>query len=180
MKYLIKISVILLVLISLSSAQDYNDLQTRLQQFDTKLRTIKTLAIKYNNQLALYKIDLAYVEYNIALNRLSEYIADPSKKYKLVQAAFRLSQANKLADQAARLVLFKPAAKAKAELDKLIRKAEILVHQYNNDEARYLLNRARAFQLKAYQAYKSGRFIQSQEYHRIAIYFANKTIELAE
>jgi hypothetical protein len=180
MKSLIKIVAILFILISLTSAQNYNDLQNRLRQLDTKLRLIKTLALKYHNQQAHDLINLAYYDYNIALNRLMEYKADPSKKYKLVQAAYWLSQANKRADQAARLVLFKPAAKAKAELDKLIRKAEILVHQYNNDEARYLLNRARAFQLKAYQAYKSGRFIQSQEYHRIAIYFANKTIELAE
>lgn len=153
---------------------DAQEVRDRLQKLALKITTIRSQAIRYNNQAAIEKIENAQQEYVLAFDFLRQ---DPPD---LLKAKFHFLNADRLANQAAKLVLYEPLSRLKKELDQMMHRAELAVHRSGSDEARYFLTKAGAFRNKAEEEFRNGRPIRSQELARISYYFAQKTIDIAE
>lgn len=153
---------------------DTQEVRDRLQRLALKITEIRRQATRYQNQPAIEKIETAQQEYLLAVDFLRQ---DPPE---LLKAKFHFLNADRLADQAAKLVLYKPLSRLKNELDQAIHRAELAVHRSGNDEARYFLTKASAFRGKAEEELRNGRPIRSMELARISYYFAQKTIDIAE
>lgn len=99
----------------------------------------------------------------------------------IMKARIHMAKARHFANLAAKLVLREPLGKLKAQLDELINRAERIVGDSHNDEAIYLLQKAKKFQRKAYEAFTSDnpRMNRGQEYFRIAFFFGQKAIDVA-
>ncbi len=149
---------------------------------ERKIVQVSILAERYQNDRAIILIIKAKEEFQVAQRFLNEWIdltrrPRPAEKLLAARAHYKLS--NNLADQAARLLLFKPTANLKTELERLIHLAESAAHSGDNSELRYFLNKARAFHRQALSALSQSRYLTGHEYLKIAIYFAKKTIALA-
>jgi len=172
MKNLIKISLILLILASAAWPQSDSGLKRNLQNLKRKLDNLERLAVKYRADNVLLLVQKAKLELTGAV-------------YQYNQGNFRKAlelyrNAVKDADRAAKLLLIRPLAAAKNEFDRLIQRAERAVQGSEKAEARHMLVRARSFHTKAVRAYNNTQFVQAQEFQRIATYFANKAIILAD
>jgi len=174
MKSFIKIIILGLLLSSFVYSQSEEEIRRNLQQLAIKIHTVEALAQKYNHRQASDLVKEARRHFDEAMDLLRQ------RPPRINHAKMSFYKAKKFVDWAARLLLDKPAIRAKNELDKLMRRAEQAVHQNYSDQARYMLNKARAFQAKAGQAYRSDRFFSAQEYYRISKYFANRSIQIAE
>ncbi len=147
-----------------------------------KIEQIKILAERYQNDRAIILISKASEEFYSAQNLLEQWasLPRPRSSVKLLAARVHYNLANKFADQAARLILFKPTANLKTELERLIHQAESVAHRGDYNELHYFLNKARAFHSKALTAFSNGQYLRGHEFLKIAIYFAEKTISLAK
>lgn len=59
-------------------------------------------------------------------------------------------------------------------LDQQLQRAEELVNEQQDEEARYMLNRAKFFRRRAYDLFRQGKTYAAIEYYRLAIYFAEQ------
>lgn len=166
-----KIILLILLMFSWASAQFSNGLENKLKQLNNRLIKVERLATKYNNQKAVNIIIKARDNYEKA----KEFL----KGRKIFRARQKFAESLKLVNLAEKILLFKPAARLSGELDRLLHRAELVVQKSNNTEARYMLTKANAYRQRAHQDYESGRYIRGQEYYRIAVYFANKSINLS-
>jgi len=168
----------LIILLSISLnflfAQDNDADRVRrsILALERKIEQVAMLAERYNNQEALRIVGVARQELQEAVSFLQE------KRYILARTKYL--SADKKADLAARLLLFKPTANLKTELERLIHQAESVSHKVDTSELRYFLNKARAFHRDALSAFAQSRYLKGHEYLKIAIYFAEKTISLAK
>ena len=178
--------IILLLTFSTLFAQQINADRVRLniEQLQRKMGQVDALAKKYNDAQAVALLDKARNELLLASNKYQDFKNTPETQIarrklliNLAKAHFKL--AGKYVDAASRLLLFKPAAQMKKELDNLIRKAEHTVSRSTSDEGRYFLSKSRKFQSDAQSSFRNGRFLKGYEFLRISMYFAQKTIELA-
>jgi uncharacterized membrane protein len=154
---------------------DRRSLGDRLERLNRKLLEIRSLALRYQSDEAIQLIQQAFISYNGAVADLQ---ATPPR---LVRARGASLKANQLANQAAKIILYKPAFRYRSELENMVRKAELAVHRNtNNEDGRYFVNKARAFQNQANVALQQGEFLRAQEYYRIAMYFAEKAFNVTE
>ncbi len=165
-----KIILLTLAMFSWAGAQQMDGLENKLEQLNNRIIKVERLAEKYNNQNAINIINQARDNYENA----KEFL----KNRKIFRARQKFAEALKLINRAEKILLFKPAARLSGELDQLMHRAELVVQKSNNTDARYMLTKANAYRQRAHQAYDGGRYIRGQEFYRIAVYFANKAINL--
>ncbi len=165
-----KILSLIIIFVTLSAAQAPADLKKIMEKLQRRIRTVEQLAVRYQNEKALELVELAEKNYQEAVNFLQQ------GKYNRAKIAYYRSL--KQVEFAARIVLYKPAARASQKLNELMRLAEQAVSLSGNEDARYMLSKARAFQMKAEQAFKRERYIESQQYYRVSNYFARKALNM--
>ena len=107
----------------------------------------------------------------------ARYLLYTSRPPRLGLAQIAMGKALQLTNQAARLVLRKPFANLKSQLDNMINRAEQAVSNSKGDEAYYLLNQAKKFRRWSYAAYNANEVIKGQEYYRISYFFARKCLD---
>jgi len=149
-----------------------------------KLVQVSALVQKYHDMRAIKLVDKAKSELVLADNKYKEYKNTPerqmSKRKLLINlAGAHFNLAEKYIGAASKFLMFKPAAQKKNELNNLISKAENVVNRSQSDESRYFLNKARRFQSEAQSAFRNERFLQGYEFLRVALYFAQKTIDMS-
>lgn len=171
MRRVLKIIVLLLLIVTVAQTQQREELRDQLQRLQHQIELIKKLAEKYNNVKALALLKQAVENLNESWRFFNHQQMGEARK--------RFMAAKQNIELAGRLLLFKAAAHTVYDLDKLIHEAELAVHETNNNDARYMLTKARAFQAEANKSYRAGKFIEGQEFQRISIFFADKAIELA-
>ncbi len=144
------------------------------RKLEVYAQRVDEIVQRFNDQRAAQLMQNAFIEIEQARRHL--FNTEPPA---IVQAQLSMLKAKKYIDQAARMVLEKPFGNLKLQLDELINRAEKAVMQVNNDEANYLLNQAKRFRRRAYDAYNSGNPIRAQEYYRISYFFGKKCIDYA-
>ena len=93
------------------------------------------------------------------------------------RATQELRIAQKLADQAMKLVVTGPVSRLQEQLDERIRQAEQAIHMHFNPEAQRLLQQAKANRKKAQRAYWAQQIQKAMELYRMAMYQAEKALE---
>lgn len=173
MKRFFAIVLLTMLWVATAFAQDLDlrQLSNELQQLEDRIAQIKLLAQRYQNERAMEIINRAQIEFAMARNFL--------EMRHLREARLRFVEAKKLMEQAARLILFKPAANLQNDLERLMQEAEMAVHRSSNEESRFMLNRARAFQSDGREAFGVADYLKGQELYRIAMFYARKAIELS-
>ncbi len=169
-----KIFFLLILLFSLSQAQNFSVFNKAADELENRIEYLKQTADRY-------QVNRANEYLNQASGKLEEahsLLRQIPPRVNAAWAAYR--QAKALTDQAAKILLIKPALRAGAEMDRLLLQAESLVQNSNNAEARYMLTRARSFRFKSETAFRNSRFVKAREYYRIALFFVNKSIKLAK
>lgn len=173
MKRLFTIVLFTMFWVATAAAQDFDfgQLSRDLQQLEDRIAQIKLLAQRYQNERAIEIINRSQIEFAMARNFM--------EMRRLREARQRFAEAKKLMEQAARLILFKPAANLQNDLERLMQDAEMAVHRSSNEESRFMLNRARAFQSDGSAAFGISDYLKGQEFYRIAMFYARKAIELS-
>jgi hypothetical protein len=169
--------VVITVLISLIGlnglyAQKISRVHSNFRKLEIYISRIDELVKNFNDERARNFISQAKIELEKARRLLFN---TDSPRVGLAQIL--MAKAKNLTDQAARLVLRKPFANLKSQLDNLISKAESIVSISKNDEAHYLLNQAKKFRRLSYTSFSAGKVVKGQEYYRISYFFANKCVE---
>jgi len=152
-------------------AQSGAQIKRNIEQLKHKLENIERLAVKYKADNVLVLVQKAKLELTGAANHYKQ------GNYRKAIELYR--NARRDTNLAAKMLLFKPLSAARKDFDRLIQRAERAAQGSDKTEARHMLIRARTFQTKAVRAYNSSLYLQGQEFQRIAVYFANKAIELA-
>jgi len=174
MKKIIYIVVTLVLIAQLGFAQqDQKNLQRQLLNLYRKITELRELATRYQDPRALKLVNNALEQYRDALNSLNQ---NPPR-YLLARSQF--IKAKQLANQAAKLLLFKPALRYLRDLESLIQKAEVALHRSNNEDGRYLLNKSRAFKEEAQRSLNTGQFLRAQEFYKISRFFAERSLKVA-
>ena len=145
--------------------RDFNELKIYLTK-------IWVVVQKFDNQRANDLMVQSKHELDIA-----EDLIYNARKY--VLARVHMLKARSLGNQAAKIVLSQPINRLKKQLDDIINQAEITIAKRYSDEARYLIRQAKKFRKLAYDALAAGRTNKAQEFYRIAFYFADKSLNLA-
>jgi len=174
MKIHIKILLVLFLFIANGFGQDLTLLKRAIQELETQIPSLRQAAIRYNAQQAEEYLDQALIE----LDKTRQIVQQQPWRLLEAWASYRKSKA--FVDLASKILIIKPALRISTEMDKLLLRAETEVGRTNLAEARYMLTRARSFRVESVRAFRNERYIQAQEFNRIAVYFANKAIELAQ
>ena len=172
MKKFIHVIIIISVFSGFLFAQRDEDLGSRIRQFATQLTRLQTLAQRYENPAAAELLSQAVYRFNEA--------RESWDARRLREAKTQFLQSVRLYNQASRLLFYKPALNMQNTLDEVIHRAEISLQKNDSREGRYMLNKARDFQLKANRQMNLSNYVKGQEYMRIAIHFARKAIEISE
>ncbi len=172
MKKTVKIFALVLLLTALALAQQNSNWTQPVQKLQQRIQFLERIAQRYHVQKALNALQKARDDLDLAVYQF--------RHLKYVKAWLNFRKAKQIVDLVERTVFFKPAAKAFMDTEHLIQRAERLLQNSNNKDARYMLNRSRSFLRDAEKAYRNGQFVRGQEFQRIAIFFANKAITLAQ
>ena len=172
MKKIIHAIIIISVFSGFIFAQRDEDLGSRIRQFATQLIRLQNLAQRYDNPEAAKLISQAMYWLNEARESWD------ARRFR--EAKVHFYQSVNLYNQTSRLLFYKPALNLKNTLDELIHRAEISLQKNDSRDGRYMLNKARDFQLKANRQINLSDYVKGQEYLRIAMHFAQKAIEITE
>lgn len=165
--HLLTTFLILLVLISASFAQPYQEALARL---DKRLKFAQDLLQTFPDNRARDLLKRAVQQRNRAA------IAISARRYREAQQC--VIRANKFLDAALKIILAGPLNRQKERLDALIRQAENVVA--GNRRAEELLRKAKHNRLLAIKNFQEKRFDKAMEFYRIAIFLAERSIELVE
>jgi len=96
------------------------------------------------------------------------------------KAQLAIKQAYLLLKEIELLIKQHPVFKIKfqEQLDRRIQQAEEAVRLTQNEEALYMLERAKFFRRQAYSLFRQGRIYQAVEYYRLALHFSNQTLRI--
>jgi len=183
MKRSIYILIILLFVSALTefSTEAQNNLQIHrdFMQLKNRLLKIWSLVQKFQNN----KAKELMADAKILMDEAEDYIyrrKDLSVQERIVEARKRMVEAKLKGELASRIVLQQPIQRLKAQLDDLINRADIEVSKNYSDEARYLINQAKKFRRRAYDAAGQNRIQKAQEYYQVAFFFANKVLNVLQ
>ncbi len=184
MKKVINLIILILTLHTALAAQvmDAGEIERNLRQLDRKVSAAQALARQYDNPRALNLLEKARGELSSAYNFFNQARdARPAERLPLLVKArthFRLAES--IVNKVTRLLLLKPAAQIRNELDRLIHRADLKLSQQSyNRESRYFLQKARAFLEKANKDFQNNRFLRGHENLQVARFFAEKALEFA-
>ena len=101
-------------------------------------------------------------------------------KDKIPQAKLAIQQAYGFLKQIETLIKQHPIFKIKfqEQLDRRIQRAEEAVRLTQNEEALYMLERAKFFRRQAYSLFRQGRTYQAIEYYRLALHFSDQSLKI--
>lgn len=104
------------------------------------------------------------------------------RNQQIPRARIAIAQAYALLQQIEGLIKQHPVFKIKfqEQLDRKIQQAEEAVRSNQNEEALYMLNRARFFRRQAYFLFRQGRTYQAIEYYRLAMHFCDQVFKLVD
>ena len=156
----------------LAQAQDQRRIFSDFQKLELYIKRVGELVQRFNDSAANNYINQARDELEMARKNLFDI-----KPARYAQALIQMGRARRFAELAAKLVLRKPFANLKSQLDDLLNRAERSVSNVNSDEAYYLLNQAKKFRRRAYDSFLSNELAKGQEYYRIAFFFGRKCID---
>lgn len=174
MKHGAKILFFLILMFSLGTAQNFSVLKQSVEKLESRIAYLQQSAERYRIQRAEDYLTQASAK----LDEARSLIRQIPPRVNSAWAAYR--EAKALTDLAEKALVVKPALRAGAEMDRLLLQAESLIQNSNNAEARYMLTRARSFRFKSETAFRNSRFVKAREYYRIALFFVNKSIQLAQ
>lgn len=105
-----------------------------------------------------------------------EQAADFVRKRQNQNAVMAIAQAYGFLKQVEALMNQHPVFRIKYQeiLDQQLQRAEELVNGQQDEEALYMLNRAKFFRRRAYDLFRQGKTYAAIEYYRLAIYFADQ------
>jgi len=170
---LVILAVLSFIAAGFAQQQDSRErIQRTFRLLERKIEQVRQMAQRYQNDVALSLLN----EAESGVQRAKDLLREEPPRF--FQARQQLMQANALADRAARLVLLKPAANLKNELEQMIRRLEQLSGRSDNSDLFYFLNKARAFKQQAEQAFERGEYLRGHELMRVARHFADKGILL--
>jgi len=182
MKNVFKAFWIIALFFSLTSAQNFDParIENNFSRLERKIENSLSLAAQYNVPRAVEQLQNAQKELNTAQDLYRQWQNSGRKsRTLLVQAYNHYKIAAKIVDTVSRLILLKPTARLKSELDRLIQELEtLLARQPGNLEARYFAQKGRAFLQKAALNFSGNRYLKGNENLRIARYFVNKALNL--
>lgn len=179
MKRLILNILILFIVIFIRSgfAQDHQNLQGELDRLRISIqKTAALINMLPNSDLkSRITIDLQKAE--------SEYQTARTlvEQHKILLARVHIKAAYQFLLNIERIIKNHPAFKIKfrERLDLKIQQAEDAVSASQRNEAIFMLNRAKFFRQKAYMSFHENRPYAALEYYRLAIFFAEKAIQLS-
>ncbi len=152
-------------------AQQDSDFELKLQKLENDILKLKRVADRYNRQKEQSLLIIAYKEYLAA-----------RKSYdtgRIQLAKFHYLKSQKIVIAVAQNLVFTPAAKLKSDLKLKIDNAERIVNKNpNNEEGRYLLSKARLYQMKMDESLHNSNFQNAYKFYNIANYFANRILQL--
>ncbi len=172
MKKYYKIILIILIAASMAFPQQNPEWLAQVQKLKNRIEFLERTAMRYQAQKALEVLKKARKDLERAYTEF--------KHLNYPQAWILFKKAQKKVEMVEKLLYYKPAARAYFEAEKLLQRAERLVENSHNRTARYMLNKGKRFLLEAVRAYNNAQLIKAQEFQRIAIYFANKAIDLSQ
>lgn len=105
-----------------------------------------------------------------------EQAVDFVRKRQNQNALMAIAQAYGFLKQVEALMNQHPVFRIKYQeiLDQQLQRAEDLVNGQQDEEAFYMLNRAKFFRRRAYDLFRQGKTYAATEYYRLAIYFAEQ------
>jgi hypothetical protein len=158
----------------ISSAQsgNTNTIYSNFRKLERYVMRVKELVRNFDDAMARSLISQARAELERA-----RYLLFSSQPPRPGLAKISMGKTLQLTNQAARLVLRKPFANLKSQLDNMINRAEQAVSNSKSDEAYYLLNQAKKFRRWSYAAYNANEVVKGQEYYRISHFFARKCLD---
>ena len=115
------------------------------------------------------------------LNQIDQHMAaakQAAQAGKSRRATQELKIAQKLADQAMKLVVSGPVSRLQEQLDERIRQAEQALHARFQPEAQRLLQQAKQSRRRAGMAYKRHQAQKAVELYRMALYQVNKALQM--
>ena len=185
MKKVINLIILILALQATLGAQviDADKVERNLRQLERKISTGLSLARQYDNPRAMQLLQKAQAELSAAYDFFNRAkTARPAERVPLlIKTRNRFKIAEAIMGQVTRLLLLKPAAQIKTELDRLIQQADFKLSQQSyNRESRYFLQKARAFLEQANREFQNNRFLRGHENLKVARYFAEKALEFAD
>jgi len=163
---------ILLVVVSVSFAQPFRDARQALARLDKRLKFAQDLLQTFPDNRARDLLKRAIQERDRAAAAIS------ARRYREAQRC--VIRANKFLDAALKIILAGPLNRQKERLDALIRQAENVVAGSGNRRAEELLRKAKHNRLLAIKNFQEKRFDKAMEFYRIAIFLAERSIELVE
>ena len=172
MKFILKIFLILLITAGIAFSQNGGEWAIQVKNLKNRIEFLKRTAARYQAPKALQLLRQASDDLQQAYQKFQHL--------KFKQAWMLFKKAEKEVRQAEKLLYYKPTARAYFEAEKLLQRAERLAENSGDKTARYLVIRGKAFLLEAVRAYQNGRIVKAQEFQRIAIYFANKALDLTQ
>jgi len=174
-----RIGIIFLITLIVSSLHAQTNLPIHRDYMELKnyLTKIWQLVQRFENP----KANQLMVEVKVLMDEAEDYIYrrdDLPLQTRIIEARKRMAEAKIKGNLAAKIVLEQPVQRLKAQLDDLINQADVEVSKNYSDEARYLINQAKKFRRRAYDAISEGRIYKAQEFYQVAFYFANQTLEI--
>lgn len=105
-----------------------------------------------------------------------EQAVDFARKRQNQNAVMAVAQAYGFLKQVEALMNQHPVFRIKYQeiLDQQLQRAEDLLNGQQDEEALYMLNRAKFFRRRAYDLFRQGKTYAATEYYRLAIYFADQ------
>ncbi len=170
MKKIVYISFLLIFLVTLSFSQQNNNWAGPVQKLRARLQYYQKLAEQYHAPKIIAAVKKAEADLDQAIALF--------QRFRFHEAWLYFKKARKTADFLERQLYFKPTLQGYTQVEKQIHQAERLVQSSHSPEARYMINKSRAFFEQATLSFKQSRFIRGQEFQRIALYFANKAIDI--
>ncbi len=178
-----KILVLAITLLSFSSiqAQDNRILELALDKLDREIHEVRRLAERYNMTGVMSEIDQAKSFFDEAKKFFDLFKQFPQFNVYRQRAVTNYTKSKAAVKSAFKQILFQPTTRILNETDQKIIRAESLIQaKKNSPESVSMLNRARRFRDLAGRSLRDDSYLQAQEYLRISLFFAQKTIDLLD
>ena len=176
-RFVILIPLIVFLYVQFASAQMDMQLDRDLDRLQALLNRVRTLSSVIQNSDLRTQFNQLIQEIELELRTARQFARN--HKWELARAHLRAAfQKLNLLERRLRNL---PGIRIrfKEEADRKIHQAELTLRDNRNDQAVRMLERARFFRNKAFQLARNDNPFAALEYYRMAIFFADKAIQLA-
>ncbi len=152
-------------------AQDVERITRRIQRLNADIERVRELAVSFKSEKALELVMRAERERNSAVAL--------AREGKFVQANARIGVANRLLEQAAKLLLGRPLRQMRSQVRELLRRADDTVPRSQNKQALRILNKAKQNRDAAERNVAEMKVERAVEHFRVAKTLAEQAIQMA-